>query len=180
METTADAYEVTVVEKAGESSSLSLRKKPTKSVNFDDGVVIEVPTNEKPRHLQFSCKSTADGEAESCDVRLAKRVNPEVLTWPGAQPDSNNRRLDATSWDRRILLEGESMPGFQCKSTLFDENERASKRLESPVLFRLGYRDQVRMNQLIYSRINYDADTWYKVDVLLDWDDRTAAFFLNG
>ena len=78
------------------------------------------------------------------------------------------------------MLEGENTPGFQCKSTLFDENERAAKRLESPVLFRLGYRDQVRMNQLIYSKINYEADTWYKVDVLLDWDDRTAAFFLNG
>lgn len=77
MDTTNDVYEITVAQQASDSSTLSLRKKPTKNVNFDDGVVIELPIQEKPRHLQFFCKSTADGEAESCDVRLAKRVNPE-------------------------------------------------------------------------------------------------------
>ena len=37
-------------------------------------------------------------------------------------------------------------PGFECKETLFDENERAKKRLEAPVFFRLGFRDQIKMN----------------------------------
>ena len=36
------------------------------------------------------------------------------------------------------------------------------------------------MNGLIYSKIPYEADNWIKVDVLLDWQDHVAAFFLNN
>ena len=36
------------------------------------------------------------------------------------------------------------------------------------------------MNTVNYSKINFVADTWYKVDVLLDWDAKAAALFLDG
>ena len=36
------------------------------------------------------------------------------------------------------------------------------------------------MNQLAYSQIAYQADVWYRVDVLLDWEALNAAYFLDG
>ena len=81
MESTEKVYEVEVKDK-----TLVLRKKgelPAK-VDFDDGVLLDIPNSVKPRHLQFWCKSTADGEAESCDVRLAKRTSSDTLTWSGS------------------------------------------------------------------------------------------------
>jgi len=64
---TVDAYEISVADQA-----LSLRKKATAKVDYDDGVIIEIPGSEKPRHLQFFCKSSAGGDAETCDIRLTK------------------------------------------------------------------------------------------------------------
>lgn len=55
-------------------------------VNFDDGVYITVPGDmPKPRHLQFYCKTSMNGSAEACDLRLAKVKLPssadEVIAW---------------------------------------------------------------------------------------------------
>ena len=36
------------------------------------------------------------------------------------------------------------------------------------------------MNMLAFSKVNYEAEQWYQVDVLLDWDDLMAAFFIDG
>ena len=36
------------------------------------------------------------------------------------------------------------------------------------------------MNQLSYTEIDYLANQWYRIDVLLDWDDEEAAYFLDG
>ena len=70
----------------------------------------------------------------------------------------------------RKLEETAEQEGFNCNGFVkFEESSRAGSRLESPVLFRLGFGNQTRMNELIYSRIPYKADTWTKVDVLLDW-----------
>ena len=47
-------------------------------------------------------------------------------------------------------------------------------------MFRLGYRELVRMNDLAYSKVYYKPDQWYKVDVLLDWTLHRAAFFIDN
>ena len=47
-------------------------------------------------------------------------------------------------------------------------------------MFRLGYRELVRMNDLAYSKVYYVPDQWYKVDVLLDWTQHRAAFFIDN
>ena len=33
---------------------------------------------------------------------------------------------------------------------------------------------------MAYSMIPYEAEKWYKVDILLDWTEENAAFFLDG
>jgi len=67
MESTQEAYAIEV-----DSTELRLAKKETALVNFDDGIVLNLPGQEQPRHLQFYCKKT--GAGEGCDLRLAKRV----------------------------------------------------------------------------------------------------------
>ena len=58
--------------------------------------------------------------------------------------------------------------------------ERAGNRFETPVFFRLSFFDYVKMNMLAFSKVKYEADRWYKVDVLMDWDLEVAAFFIDG
>lgn len=44
----------------------------------------------------------------------------------------------------------------------------------------MGYHDFIKVNLLSYSRLNYKAHEWYKVDFLLDWEEDYAAFFIDG
>ena len=53
---------------------------------------------------------------------------------------------------------------------MHEELERAVNRFETPVFFRLSFFDYVKMNMLAFSKVKYEADRWYKVDVLMDWD----------
>ena len=92
METTEEAYKISVVSTSGSengTAELVLSKKTEDDggkVNFDDGVYITVPGEmPKPRHLQFYCKTSMSGSAEACDLRLAKVKLPtsadEVIEW---------------------------------------------------------------------------------------------------
>ena len=44
----------------------------------------------------------------------------------------------------------------------------------------MGYNDQVKINLLMFSKISYEANRWYKIDLLMDWETENAAFFLDG
>ena len=89
MESTNDAYTVGVA-----TGELTLAKKATAKANFDDGVVLDVPTQTLPRHLQFYCKTTTSGNSEACDLRLAKRVPPaQIPTWPQGSSVAPSRQL---------------------------------------------------------------------------------------
>ena len=33
---------------------------------------------------------------------------------------------------------------------------------------------------MAFTGIPYDANTWYKIDILMDWDSEHAAFFIDG
>ena len=38
----------------------------------------------------------------------------------------------------------------------------------------------MKFNLLNYSKVLYEDETWYKVDLLLDWDASDTAIFVNG
>merc|ERR1712060_420611 len=48
----------------------------------------------------------------------------------------------------------------------------------------MGYYNQMKCNQANYMDQPYEADKWYKFDILLDWDedkiDSKVAVFING
>ena len=131
------------------SNELVLKKKETAKVNFDDGVIIDIPGKERPRHLQFLCKTSTSGNAEACDLRLSKRVKAAtdpVISWTTTAASQTSRRLNeafapALLNDRRALETEPAAEGFQCGNTLFEEKDRAANRLESPVFFRMGYNE---------------------------------------
>ena len=64
-----------------------MTKKETAKVDYDDGVLFHLDGKPKPRHLRFSCKTSSDGSAEACDLRLAKR-RANSHSWP--QDDSQS------------------------------------------------------------------------------------------
>ena len=43
----------------------------------------------------------------------------------------------------------------------------------------MGFFNQIKVNMLNYSNIKHEADTWYKIDILLDWDTQETAIFLS-
>ena len=66
-----------------QANELALAKKDNEAlVNFDDGVELDLLAPRQPRHLQFFCKTTTKGDAEACDVRLAKQVAKAPIAWP--------------------------------------------------------------------------------------------------
>ena len=92
--------------------------------------------------------------------------------------DNNENEQENTT--PPVVNEELASPGFKCSDTIFEENERAGSWLESPIFFRMGYHDFIKVNLLSYSLLNYKADQWYKVDFVLDWDESYAAFFIDG
>ena len=73
---TTDSYEISIAD-----NELTMTKKETAKVDYDDGVLFHLEGKPKPRHLRFSCKTSSDGSAEACDLRLAKR-RANSLSWP--------------------------------------------------------------------------------------------------
>ena len=48
------------------------------------------------------------------------------------------------------------------------------------MFFRFGYYNQIKMNRANYMDYKYSKDRWYKIDVLLDWDKKETAIFVDG
>lgn len=76
MEQTQDAYHISVSDDV-----VTLAKKETAKVNFDDGIMLVLEGRLKPRHVQFYCKTNSSGDAEACDFRLAKKIPTEKIPW---------------------------------------------------------------------------------------------------
>ena len=78
-----------------------------------------------------------------------------------------------------MLAEKEA--GFTCNgNTPHVELERAAGRKESPVFFRFGWFENIKINLMSFSKIVYEKDKYYKIDILLDWDLKMLALFVNG
>ena len=72
-------------------------------------------------------------------------------------------------------------PGYQCDGILlFEETERAKSWYENPVFFRYGYNSQMKLNQQNQMVQKYEADRWYRFDLILDWTTQEVAFFIDG
>ena len=48
------------------------------------------------------------------------------------------------------------------------------------MFFRLGYQNTFKINVEQFVDVKYEADRWYQVDILLDWESKKSAFFIDG
>lgn len=49
------------------------------------------------------------------------------------------------------------------------ENPDSIKRITTPVFFRYGFYKQMKINTNNFIEKAFVADTWYKLDLLIDW-----------
>ena len=50
----------------------------------------------------------------------------------------------------------------------------------TPVFHRLGYQHTFKINVKQFVDVTYEADRWYQLDVLLDWELKRVAFFIDA
>ena len=44
----------------------------------------------------------------------------------------------------------------------------------------MGYYNQFKLNKANYMDYQYEKEKWYKIDILLDWDEKEVAVFIDG
>jgi len=61
-----------------------------------------------------------------------------------------------------------------CKQNAFaeDENDKSLQRIINPLFFRFGFYNQLKVNLNYFIEYEFALDTWYKIDILLDWERR--------
>ena len=44
----------------------------------------------------------------------------------------------------------------------------------------MGFYNQTKVNKANWLDYRYEKEKWYKFDILLDWDDKNVAIFIDG
>jgi len=44
----------------------------------------------------------------------------------------------------------------------------------------MGYHQTFKINTSQFVDVSYKADTWYQIDILLDWTGSKVAYFIDG
>lgn len=156
---------------------LSLFKKKTSEFTFDDGVVFSLKEDYKPSHVQFFCK-TDNEEAESCNLRLFQMM---PLVGANAETESDETTAKRRFLPSRSLIDSTATVPMTCEDELlFKESARQKNRLMTPVFHRFGYYETFKINVKQFVDVKYEANRWYQLDILLDWDESKIAFFIDG
>ena len=50
----------------------------------------------------------------------------------------------------------------------------------TPVFHRFGYYETFKINIKQFVDVKYEANRWYQLDILLDWDESNVALFIDG
>ena len=48
------------------------------------------------------------------------------------------------------------------------------------VFHRFGFHETVKINRQYFVDIKYESNRWYQIDILLDWNAKEVAYFLDG
>ena len=60
-----------------------------------------------------------------------------------------------------------------------DENEISLKRIINPLYFRFGFYNEIKINLNYFIEYEFTPETWYKIDILFDWERRQTALYVN-
>jgi hypothetical protein len=50
----------------------------------------------------------------------------------------------------------------------------------TPIFHRFGYYETFKLNRSQFIDLKYEANQWYQLDFLLDWETKQVAFFIDG
>ena len=122
---------------------------------------------------------TDSGDKESCDIRLYLRAITDKNQTDDlnkkaeeeeeqGEDDSDDDKPKEKIWYHHDDDEPRALKCALSKFTA-DENENSLKRIMTPVFFRYGYYSQMKINLNNFIEKPFVADTWYKIDILIDW-----------
>ena len=52
--------------------------------------------------------------------------------------------------------------------------------MTTPVFHRLGYYETFKINTKQWVDVKYHSNVWYQLDILLDWNTKEVALFIDG
>lgn len=134
---------------------LNITKYANTSGSYDDGIYITFPAS-KPKHISFQVW-TENPNVETCDVRLTSIVTPDTVTAPTTPAPTTPAKVPV----------GPFVGNF------------TKVPWQDVVFFRNGYFNYQKMN--LVSMVNsFVGKTWYKVDLILDWDQQVVTVYVNG
>ena len=129
---------------------------------FDDGLTYLFGEEIKPRHVHIEVQ-TNDNQLETCDLRL-NTINPvPVETTDAAVTESTE-----TESNEIVLTSSPVGPDGYAKQPDSDV-----------IFFRMGYFNFMKLNSdaMVHETA---ADTWYTVDMLIDWDNQKVSIYVDG
>jgi hypothetical protein len=136
---------------------------------FDDGLTYQFTTEtSQPKHIRFKALTT-NNQLESCDVRLTTLVPEEpAVVEPNAPPAAEEPQAAGVGPANTPITQSPLGPaGFE-------------RKLDSDALFfRAGYFNYLKVNSesMIHKS---EPNTWYQIDLLLDWDLQNVSVYVDG
>ncbi len=135
-----------------------IEKSPDSQGSYDDGIFIRFG-EKRPQHITLEMY-TEDGEIETCDLRLTTVENATKL----------NTTTPTTGSPTNATKPPVSLPA----------RENFTKvAWQDVAFFRFGYFNYQKLN--LVSMVNkFKNGTWYKVDLLIDWDTKTVTVYVDN
>lgn len=180
--------------------TIELQKSTCAEGFFDDGLTYLFKSGDdlqpvRPRHIHFEVKTLTPEETETCDFRFysVKKVEPKAV--------ADAEEVEEAAGLRRLQDEGEEDGGEeeggeeeenQCPAPSFSSKEQPEitaapkgptdeyEKIEfsDVALFRLGYFEYLKLNTQ-NMLMPYGGDEWYRVDLILDFDEQRASIYVN-
>lgn len=161
--------------------------------SYDDGIFYYFG-DQKPEHLTFEMW-TDDRDIETCDLRLTSidkngsfpnatntSSNTSSITTPTppttsttngtktnatTKTNSTTNTTNATNSSTVVVVSGPQLANF------------SKIQWQDVAFFRFGYFNYQKMN--LVSMVNkFTNETWYKVDLLIDWDSQSVTIYVNN
>lgn len=141
-----------------------MTKVPEAEGFFDDGLTYLFDEEVKPHHIHLEVQ-TSDNQLETCDLRV-NTINPVPV--PTTDSSTDGSSTDSAQSSEPVLTQSPSGPaGYERKPD------------SDVVFFRLGYYNFMKLNSepMIHETA---ADTWYEIDMLIDWNSQLVSIYVDG
>jgi hypothetical protein len=138
---------------------LLIEKSANAQGSYDDGIFIRFG-EKRPQHITLELY-TDDADIETCDLRL---TTVENATKPNTTTPTTGNTTNATRPAPVSLPARENFTKVAWQDVAF---------------FRFGYFNYQKLN--LVSMVNkFKNGTWYKVDLLIDWDTKTVTVYVDN